>query len=140
METNDLIKEVEKMLEYYKNNPGSDPDVENYITLSSEVGICFRSKCPNYQHKNPNAPENYPNEYLLLTQYQELKNITRKKIIENDLGVDYDHPLKRIIDDAAYGAEMATHFMDNELRAMLGGETLKILQGKRAVRRGETVL
>ena len=126
----DVIQKMEAIREYYQNNPGCDPNMNEYVWLCDSMVDYLVKHAPNYgiyeQEKHK-----YPKEVLTYQKFLVLSKEVEQKLLGNNLGITIDSPLFKLFIDVRQS--VATYSKKNKpkLYANLAGVSLLITQNKR---------
>ena len=119
---------IDNILNYYNGNPGCDPNMYEFITLSDDL---TQHLIADQKSGDPNL-----NNYIVSSNYLRLAKIFGEKLLGNDLEITEDSPLYQLYREAVQDVDGLVKHDDTELRAKLGGVALFIAQKNREVRQG----
>ncbi len=144
------------ILNYYQENPGCDPNMNEFVELCYDMTQYLAIKAPNYgihasgrmitneegelveeKISKEEAKQKYPIPCAVYDKFMILSEQLEGKLLGNDLGITEESPLYKLYAEltrsvASYGA-----YDDTLLRAKLGGVALFIAQQNRRIKQGE---
>lgn len=138
----DVSNRITNILNYYSENKGCDPNVNEFIKLCADYSDYLNREAPNYgiyAHDGitqEEARKKYPIQAAVSDKFNILCMEFRNKLLNNDLDITEDSPLYNLCEESIKAAITYSKYPDTELRANIGGVSLYIAQGKRDVRNG----
>lgn len=133
---------INNILNYYHDNPGCDPNVNEFIMLCRDFGKYLYDFAPNYgiygslELTEEQARKKYPDVAAVSDQFRILSDEFFKKLLGNDLDITEDSPLYELCMNSLHSAVTYGFPRNAETNAKVGGVALYIAQQKRNVRRG----
>lgn len=128
MYSSDVISRINSEIDYYRQNPKSDPNMYSFVVLSHDVVNDHLFEYANY-----GLLETYEYDAKKRELFSVLSNIVKTKLLGNNLGITEASLLYQLYDFAAklpnYGKYSVSP--EVELLASLGEVSLRIYQEKR---------
>lgn len=124
---------LDGILKFKEENPGIDPNLFELADVAVQTLGMLRKEAPNYGVHE--MPERYSEQRQTLMKYRKLQTNNAQALLENDLGVDKDSSLYKMIENL--GCNVSSYIDIPEYYPRLMGVRLYIAQQERAVRRGE---
>lgn len=139
----DVSQRITNILNYYRNNPGCDPNMHEFVRLCYDMVQYLHQNAPDYGIHNVRGPlftdgDNNPTTRAVAV-YEKFKILSKQfeqKLLGNNLGITKDSPLYLLYQDVSRGVGTYSAYYDTPLREKLGGVALFIAQEKRAVAKG----
>lgn len=150
----DVSQRITNILNYYKSNPGCDPNMYEFVELCYDMVQYLNTEAPNYGiHASGNMlngegevieegitkaqrKEQYPIPCAVYEKFQILSQSFQDKLLGNDLGITKESPIYELYDELAIGVGTYSAYGDTPIKAKLGGVALYIAQQKRDVSKG----
>ena len=138
------VNHINAIINYYKENPGCDPNVYEFIQVCDEVSKDLNatsSKCGIYSNGGPkseNIRKKYPEAVLVYDTFLMFHDVFFDKFVNCGIDTYSSHPLYELCAENAYNALHYNEMTEEEaeFNKMLGGVSFYILQQQRDVRNG----
>ena len=124
---------IDNILKYYKENPGCDPNMYEFIKLSDDLTEYLIDNQFESQRK-ANIQDTH--DYKLYSNYLNLAKLFEEKLLGNDLEITEESPLYQLYREAVQDVDGFVKHDDTKLRSKLGAVALFIAQKNREVRQG----
>jgi hypothetical protein len=137
-----VSQKITDIISYYKENPGCDPNMFEYVGLCYDMVQYLNKEAPNYGIYSTNertyeeARKLYAIPIAVYDKFKILSQQFSEKLLGNDLGITKDSPIYRLFSDVTMGVGTYSAYGDTPLKQKLSGISLFIAQKKRDVAKG----
>lgn len=142
-----IIKQMGDILEYWKKNPGCDPNIAEYFDLCSNMILYLKKEAPdgivikeNSQSKgitNEDIEKKYPFPKAIYEKFCLLSDKFEEKLLSNELEIGEDSPLYGVYVELRNSVDNYTPLIEVQTLRKVSTISLQIAQKERDVRKGK---